>query len=139
MPFSPYSGSPSVADLLRPERRDSSPGAPPPAHVPATTAADTDVIARLADDPWSVTRVERRALRARHEASQRRWLARLRDLVEPPAPADSFPAFLLDLPPFHRLGRSVGDARAMAALDVGTADELQRFVDRYRTYLDDAV
>jgi hypothetical protein len=94
-----------------------------------------DLVSRLADDPWSLTLSERHDLRARHAAAQGRWLPRIRCLVEPPMPADSFPAFLLAIPPFARLGRNIGDAATSTDLALATADELQHFVDRYRTYL----
>ena len=101
----------------------------------STTLVGDDLITRLAHDPWSLLPAERLALRARHEGAQRRWLPRLRRLVEPPLPQDSFPAFLLELPPFARLGHEVAAAADARPLDVGTADELQRFVDRYRDWL----
>jgi len=56
-------------------------------------------------------------------------------LVEPPAPNSNFPAFLLETEPFAPLRRAIGDARTSAELDTATADQLQRFVDRYRDYL----
>ncbi|MEZ5965988.1 MAG: hypothetical protein R3F56_19285 [Planctomycetota bacterium] len=105
---------------------------PPPLDTPAD---ELDV--RLTDDPWSLTPAERQDLRQRHEADQRQWLPRVRGLVEPPAPRDSFPAFLLAIAPFAHIGRAIGAARDPGELDVGTADELQRFVDRYRAYLAD--
>lgn len=101
----------------------------------ATTVSVDDLAARLADDPWTLALHERRDLHAHHAGAQRRWLPRLRRLVEPPAPSDSFPAFLLALAPFTRLAQAIGEATTAADLDVGTADELQRFVDRYRDYL----
>jgi hypothetical protein len=94
-----------------------------------------DLLARLGDDPWSLTPSERSELAASHWQAQQRWLPKLRRLVEPPAPDDAFPAFLLDLPPHRRLGAEIAAAATPADLDVGTADELQRFVDRYRDYL----
>jgi hypothetical protein len=105
-------------------------------HAGSSSVLDAeDLVARLADDPWSLPATDRERLRRRHETAQRRWLDRLRRLVEPPAPDEGFPAFLLDLPPFARLARDIGEARGLGDLDVGTADELQRFVDRYRDYL----
>lgn len=103
---------------------------------PSTTLAD-DLGTRLADDPWSLAPDERRAVRRAHDADQRHWLPRLRRLVEPPTPRDTFPAFLLAIAPFARLGQAIGEATSAGHLDVGTADELQRFVDRYRDYLAD--
>lgn len=102
----------------------------------ASVLAD-DLIARAADDPWSLTESERWSLYSLHVEAQGRWLPRIRGLVEPPTPAASFPAFLLDLPPFQRLGQNIGDAATIADLDLATADELQHFVDRYRAYLSD--
>lgn len=105
---------------------------------PSTTALADDLDARLADDPWSLLPAERQALRQRHDAAQRQWLPRLRRLVEPPTPHESFPAFLLALAPFAHLGGAIGDTAVPGLLDVGVADQLQRFVDRYRHYLADA-
>lgn len=97
---------------------------------------DTDaLLSRLADDPWTLDLPERQALLERHRAAQDHWLPRLRELVEPPRPGTDFPAFLLAVPPFARLGRAVGDARRPGELSVGTADELQRFTDTYRSWL----
>lgn len=98
------------------------------------SAVEDDLVAKMGDDPWSLDQQDRQHLRARCQDAQRDWLPRLQRLVEPPLPLDSFPAFLLELPPFARLRRAIGSARHIADLDVGTADELQRFVDRYRSY-----
>jgi len=89
---------------------------------------------RLFDDPWSLTRPEREALRTERSASQAKWMSRLPELVEPPAPEASFPAFLLDTERFASLREAIGDARSRRELDTATADELQRFVDCYRDY-----
>jgi len=97
--------------------------------------AGDDLVARLTDDPWSLAPAERAALAARHARDQAEWLPRLRRLVEPPVPTEDFPAFLLALPPFARLAAAVGGATRAVELDVGTADELQRFVDCYRVWL----
>lgn len=92
--------------------------------------------AKLLDDPWSLTQAERRHLLAARAASQEVWMRVLPALVEPPAPAGGFPAFLLDTQPFARLRQAIGAARTRSELDTATADELQRFVDCYRGYLD---
>ncbi len=104
-------------------------------HSATTSVLDDDLVARLGDDPWSLPMCDRRRLCDQHATTQQAWLPRLGRLVEPPAPGDSFPAFLLELPPFARLKRAIGDANQAIDLDVGTADELQHFVDRYRDYL----
>jgi len=90
---------------------------------------------KLLDDPWSLTMPERKTLLAALSDSQSRWMKLLPDLVEPPSPGPSFPAFLLDTAPFARLRRAIGDARSWRDLDTATADELQRFVDCYRDWL----
>jgi hypothetical protein len=90
---------------------------------------------RLLLDPWSLTPNERLRLLQRHERAQTTWLGTLSRLVEPPIPDARFPAFLLETPPFARLRAAIGGARALHQLDTATADELQRFVDRYRWYL----
>jgi hypothetical protein len=90
---------------------------------------------KLIDDPWSLTHQERLDLRATLAAAQVAWLRRIEDLVEPPAIDDAFPAFLLATAPFAHLGHAIGDARSPTDLDTGTADALQRFVDRYRSFL----
>jgi|RhiMethySRZTD1v2_1073278.scaffolds.fasta_scaffold2871585_2 hypothetical protein len=90
---------------------------------------------RLLLDPWSLTHPERRRLLERNERAQASWLGTLSRLVEPPIPDAQFPAFLLETPPFARLRAAIGNARAAHQLDTATADELQRFVDRYRGYL----
>ena len=94
-----------------------------------------DLLAHVADDPWALSLAERRELARSVASSQERWLRRLRQLVEPPLPDGDFPAFLLDLPPFSRLRREVGDARRPGELTTAAADELQRFADHYRAYL----
>ena len=88
----------------------------------------------LEQDPWTLAPQARQQLRDELTESQVHWLPRLRALVEPPAPDDVFPAFLLDTAPFARLREAVGAARCRGDLDTGTADELQRFVDLYRSY-----
>ena len=100
-----------------------------------TSELDDELVSRMADDPWGLPLADRVRLAGQHASVQQTWLPRLRRLVEPPLPRDNFPAFLLELPAFARLRRSIGDATQIADLDVGTADELQRFVDRYRGYL----
>jgi hypothetical protein len=90
---------------------------------------------KLRDDPWSLDATERRLVLRLHQDGQNRWLDVLRTLVEPPAPAETFPAFLLDVTPFDRLRDAIGTARSPRDLDTATADELQRFVDHYRDYL----
>ena len=100
-----------------------------------TATLDDELVARMGDDPWVLNPNQRQQLRHRYAGLQQDWLPRLQRLVEPPLPLESFPAFLLELPPFARLRRAIGDANTIVDLDVGTADELQRFVDRYRSYL----
>jgi hypothetical protein len=87
------------------------------------------------DDPWSLAPDQRRELGRRLAQQQRTWLPRLATLVEPPAPDDGFPAFLLGLPRFAALREAVSAAASRRDLDTATADELQRFVDCYRDYL----
>jgi hypothetical protein len=104
-------------------------------HRTSPCVLDDDVMSRLAHDPWALSPTERGELARAQTAAQLHWLPRLRQLVEPPLPADTFPAFLLETPPFARLRRAIGESRQLTELDVGTADELQRFVDCYRDYL----
>lgn len=92
-------------------------------------------LAGPADDPWALTLGERWRLAESLAGSQEVWLRRLRRLVEPPLPDGEFPAFLLELAPFSRLRREIGTAEQPRQLSTAAADELQRFVDRYRTYL----
>jgi hypothetical protein len=99
-----------------------------------TTLTPTSFVAAI-DDPWSLSLPERRHWLTQQTAAQRHWLPRLRRLVEPPAPGEDFPAFLLATPAFAALRGRVGDAVSRAELDTGTLDELQHFVDRYRLYL----
>ncbi len=105
------------------------------ATLEAQPAATPRLLAsRLADDPWALTHSERLELRASLGAAQVRWLTRLGNLIDPPAIDDSFPAYLLGTPPFSLIGQSIGEARNRHELDTGTADEVQRFVDHYRSY-----
>jgi len=90
---------------------------------------------KLTHDPWSLSLPERLDLLAEHAQAQHRWLQILVGLVEPPAPTSEFPAFLLATPPFARLRAAIANARSTHDLDTATADELQRFVDCYRNYL----
>lgn len=86
-------------------------------------------------DPRSLSLTERRAWLQQLLPAQRAWMARLPDLVEPPAPGGDFPAFLLETPPFLDLNRRIGEATARAQLPLAVADELQHFVDAFRDYL----
>lgn len=86
-------------------------------------------------DPRSLDLGERAHWMQRLQSAQRAWAARLPDLVEPPAPAADFPAFLLETPAFLQLNRRIGEATAKAQLPVGVADELQHFVDAFRDYM----
>lgn len=86
-------------------------------------------------DPRSLTLPERAAWRQRLHDAQSAWQERLPQLVEPPAPGPDFPAFLLETPPFQELNRRIGEASRRAQLPVAVADELQHFVDVYRSYL----
>ena len=93
------------------------------------------LMVKLCDDPWSLGFDERMDLRNSLAAAQAAWTPRLQNLVEPPAIDSTFPGFLLETPPFQHIARAVGDAQSRQDLDTGTADELQRFADRYRDYL----
>lgn len=87
------------------------------------------------DDPRDLDLETRRALAREMAAAQSAWLTRLPDLVEPPAPAADFPAFLLETAPFAGLRAAIGDARRATDLRPGVREELQWFADRYRDYL----
>jgi hypothetical protein len=102
-----------------------------------TVTADevAGLVRLLGFDPWSLTLAERRLLRHVHDREQAAWLPRLGRLVEPPAPGQGFPAFLLATQPFADLRDGIGKAKSMLELDTATADRLQRFVDRYRDWL----
>jgi hypothetical protein len=89
----------------------------------------------LTDDVWALRVPERKKLMQDFRQAQRSWLPRLRAMVEPPLPADDFPAFLLELPAFRSLKLRIGSARERSEIDTATADELQHFVDRYRDWL----
>lgn len=89
----------------------------------------------LPADPRSLDLAARHALRQRMEAAQRRWLPRLRELVEPPAPALDFPAFLLETPALAGLAARLGTATRRADLPTAVQDEVQRFVDAFADYL----
>ena len=93
---------------------------------------------KLIDDPWSLTLQERLGLRASLAREQGQWLWRIEGLIEPPAIDDAFPAFLLATKPFAHLAHAVSDAGDRIALGTGATDALQRFVDRYRSFLSDA-
>ncbi len=86
-------------------------------------------------DPGSLDRAERNALGAAAGPEQAAWLPRLNAMIEPPLLTQSFPAFLLETPMFKNLRAAVAGARQRRDLDTATADELQHFVDRYRTWL----
>jgi hypothetical protein len=101
-------------------------------HHPGALAANQ---LKLADDPWSLERDQRLELEAALAGSQAHWQPRLAALLEPPRLAPTFPAFLLATTPFRHLADGIGQARRPGELDTGTADQLQRFVDRYRDYL----
>jgi hypothetical protein len=93
---------------------------------------------KLIHDPWSLTHQERLELRASLAREQVQWLRRIEGLIEPPAIDDAFPAFLLATKPFAHLAHAVSDAGDRSALGTGATDALQRFVDRYRSFLSDA-
>lgn len=78
---------------------------------------------------------QRLALRQQMDAGQRTWLGRLGQLVEPPAPAADFPAFLLETAPFAWLRAAIGSARKPAELSAATREDLQCFVDAFANYL----
>ncbi len=86
-------------------------------------------------DPRSLCLDERRATAARLHVAQRQWLGRLQPLVEPPALAPDFPAFLLATQPFADLARRLDGARERAHLPGLVADELDWFVEAFRDYL----
>ncbi|MEM7200852.1 MAG: hypothetical protein AAF628_11330 [Planctomycetota bacterium] len=100
---------------------------------------DPGARAALGDDPWALTRAQRLRAFVEHAAAQEHWLPRLQALVEPPAPDAAFPAFLLDAPRYADLRAAVAGATSTKELDVGVADQLQRFVDLYRDYLAEPV
>ncbi len=87
------------------------------------------------DDPWALTVEQRQLLSEAKAEEQGAALRRLRRLVEPPLPNEDFPAFLLATARFAGLRAQIGEARLRRDLDVGTADELQRFVDCYWSWL----
>jgi hypothetical protein len=89
----------------------------------------------LTGDPRALSLPERRSLAKSMRSAQQAWQRRLADLVEPPAPAEDFPAFLLETPAFRELNRSVGEATRRSQLPIAVADALQRFVDAFRDYL----
>lgn len=86
-------------------------------------------------DPRAIPLGERRAWASRLAEAQRSWLQRLPALLEPPAPAPDFPAFLLETTAFRSLALAIGEARSRTQLPTAVADELQRFVDAFRDYL----
>jgi len=96
------------------------------------------LIRRFTEDPFALASSERLALFRALQEDQRRWLPRVRALVEPPAPDATFPAFLLALPPFAALAGAVCPEAGRTRRDLGTGvlDELQRFVDHYREWLE---
>lgn len=98
-------------------------------------AAVAPLTLKLIDDPWSLEHRERRDLSDAMTRCQADWLGRLEKLVEPPPIEDTFPAFLLETAPFASLKAFIGEATCLADLDTAVADELQRFVDRYRDYM----
>ena len=120
--------------------RESTPlSSPTPPHDPSSLATldreQTALQIKLADDPWSLTHRERLVLRDSLADAQGHWLPRIEGLVEPPAVDAAFPAFLLETTPFAPLARAIGDTQNRVELDTGTADALQHFVDRYRSFL----
>lgn len=86
-------------------------------------------------DPRALPLAERRALADRMANEQQAWLARLRNLVEPPAPDEDFPAFLLATPAFGDLSTRLGDAERRADLPTDVADELDWFAASFADYL----
>ena len=107
----------------------------PITHAPRLSGTTDPRVVKLCDDPWSLAFAERASLAVGHADEQARWLPVIQGLVEPPAIDDSFPAFLLATPPFAHLAEAIAGARQALDLNTGAADELQRFVDRYRGYL----
>ena len=94
-----------------------------------------EILNRLGNNPWHLGPQDRQTLLNTMSRSQKHWLPRLTQMVEPPHPQDGFPAFLLDTKPFESLRQAIGEAHHRSQLDTATADELQRFVDLYRCYL----
>ena len=107
----------------------------------AWTAIDTEfhrLLIELDNDPWDLPLPQRDRVARASDRAQREWLPRVTALVEPPAPTDDFPAFLLELPRFRELKNEIlghSSAGAGPALPIGVADQLQRFVDLYRHWL----
>lgn len=107
---------------------------PTPSHRSVAALMD-----RVLDDPWSLDLEDRLAFVRSMASAQKTWLERLPALVEPPTPTENFPACLLATERYETLRAAVGDARCRTDLDTGTADELQRFVDHFRGWLDFAL
>ena len=94
------------------------------------------LIARICDDPFSLPNESRMQIFAAMREEQHRWLGRITRLVEPPVPDSTFPAFLLATPRYARLARELGAGSCRTEVGVGPLDELQRFVDLYRGWLE---
>lgn len=93
------------------------------------------VTLKLCDNPWALDHSERSQLMAAMAPYQTRWIAGLENLVEPPPIDDSFPAFLLETTPFKTLKSGIGECSHRNELETAVADQLQFFVDRYRSYM----
>lgn len=86
-------------------------------------------------DPRALPLEQRRAAWQQQQDQQTRWLERLRQLTEGPAPEDDFPAFLLGTPAFADLAQRLGTATGRAELSTDVADELDWFVASFVDYL----
>ena len=100
------------------------------------TETEERMIAQLCADPFALPNAARLRLFGTLQDAQRSWLRRIVELVEPPRPDSTFPAFLLELPPFAPLARRIGTTAKRSELGTGVLDELQRFVDLFRGWLE---
>ena len=112
------------------------PAADGPADDPNRPFLDPSLVRKLTGDPFSLDHAERVEVMQALDREHARWLGLLEKLCEPPGMTEDFPAFLLETPHFADLRAAIEGAASASALDPGTADELQRFVDLYRGYMD---
>jgi hypothetical protein len=103
--------------------------------MPRTETTES-LIARLCDDPFSLPNASRMQIFAAMREQQQRWLGTITRLVEPPVPDSTFPAFLLAMPQHARLAQELEGVSCRGQAGVGALDELQRFVDLYRGWLE---
>ena len=104
-------------------------------HMPHLKSTEV-LIQQFCRDPFALTSDERLTLHRELHPEQRRWLPKLRAFVEPPTPDATFPAFLLALPTFAHLANAIGAGQSKAQVGTGILDELQRFADHYRGWLE---